>query len=123
MWAPELQVLDALSGDSMSLKLIVQLFADDERAKYALGAMLHGGEIRLIDSEGAEVPMWKWREIASASTFPESGFTLDHRLGAETSLRISSVVGPACRAGLPFRWSTPTKDAARQAAPTSLPAS
>ncbi len=76
-WAPELEMLDQLAGGPLSLPIIVELFKDKDRAASAIGKMLQGGELKLLDPDGLDVPLWKWREIASAPTFPESQYQLD----------------------------------------------
>lgn len=65
--SPELETLDQLAGGDLPLTVIRTLFPDGGRFARAIMAMLEGGEVRLLDPDGAVVPPWRWREVLAAS--------------------------------------------------------
>jgi hypothetical protein len=66
--SPELETLDQLLGGDMSLTVIRGLFENHDRFARAIAAMLDAGEVRLVDSDGTELPGWRWREVLAAET-------------------------------------------------------
>lgn len=71
--SPELDVLDQLLGTDLPLDLIAKLFPDAERCRRAIQAMLMEGQIRIVDSEGAAIPEWRYRELQYQPAFWGSG--------------------------------------------------
>jgi hypothetical protein len=69
--APELEVLDQLLGQDISLDLIAKLFPDREHCRRAVQAMLKDGDIRIVDSEGVPIPEWRYRELQHQPEFWE----------------------------------------------------
>ena len=61
--SPELETLDQLSGQNLSLSIIRQLFSDDDHFLRAVLAMLQSGEIRILLGDGIEVPHWQTHDI------------------------------------------------------------
>jgi hypothetical protein len=61
--SPELETLDQLLGGDLPLSLIRSLFAEEQRFVRGLLALLGTGEVRLLDSNGVEVPRWQWQEV------------------------------------------------------------
>jgi hypothetical protein len=66
--SPELETLDQLLGGDMSLTIVRELFENQERFARAIAAMLDAGEVRLVDSDGTELPRWRWREVIAGDT-------------------------------------------------------
>lgn len=69
--APELEVLDQLLGQDLPLNVIAKLFPDPEHCRRAIQAMLKGGDVRIVDSEGVALPEWRYRELQYRPEFWE----------------------------------------------------
>lgn len=80
MYPPELDTLDQLCGGDLPLAVVRQIFGDDDRFHRALLAMLHGRDVRLLTTNGDEVPRWRWGQLLSD---PKCG--MDHRLSLTLS--------------------------------------
>jgi hypothetical protein len=65
--SPELETLDQLLGGDLPLTVIHGLFNNGERFVGAILAMLEAGEVRLLTSDGTEVPPWQWQAVLNAS--------------------------------------------------------
>ena len=63
MSSPELETLDQLLGGEQSLQAIRPLYPDDERFLKGLSRLVSSGDLRLLTSEGAEVPAWQWHTL------------------------------------------------------------
>ena len=70
---PELEVLDQLLGGDLPVNVIAGLFSESSRCRKAIGAMLHQGEILLLDPEGSPLPIWRYRELQSNDDFWSEG--------------------------------------------------
>jgi hypothetical protein len=66
--SPELETLDQLLCGDFPLSLIRSLFAEEQRFVRGVLAMLATGEVRLLDSDCAEVPRWQWQEVLKAAS-------------------------------------------------------
>lgn len=64
--SPELELLDQLLGDDLSLPVVRRIFPDDNFFARAMNAMLETGEVRLIGNDGVELPRWQWQQILRA---------------------------------------------------------
>ena len=68
--SPELETLDQLLSGDLGLNVICALFGDNTAFVRAVSAMLQAGEVRLLTSDGLDVPRRRWSEVlvgASAS--------------------------------------------------------
>jgi hypothetical protein len=65
--SPELETLDQLMGGDLPLAIVRGFFDDDSRFTRALLAMLDAGEVRLLATDGTELPRWRWRQVLSAA--------------------------------------------------------
>jgi hypothetical protein len=76
---PELEVLDQLLGGDLPLHVVAALFDDSERCDRAIAAMIAAGEVRVLDSARAPVPLWRVRELRSQPEFwaAASGYRLE----------------------------------------------
>jgi hypothetical protein len=72
---PELEVLDQLLGGDLPLNVIAGLFPDRDRCRRAVGAMLKGGEVCILDAAGQPVPEWRYRELEYAPDIWSEGTT------------------------------------------------
>lgn len=61
--SPELETLDQLIGGDMPLSIIRGLHPDDDSLKVAVHRMLQGGDVVLLDEEGAAIPYWRSCQI------------------------------------------------------------
>lgn len=61
--SPELETLDQLAGGDMPLPVIRGLYPDDAHFVGGLSSLLHAGEVRLVATDGTELPRWRWREV------------------------------------------------------------
>jgi hypothetical protein len=59
----ELEVLDQLLGGDLPLEVIAGLFPDRDQCRRAVGAMLAGSEVSVLDSAGRPVPAWRYHEL------------------------------------------------------------
>ena len=60
--SPELDTLDQLLGGNMSLKIIRQIFPNDEGFTQGVLGLLRDSDVRLLVG-GEEVPRWQWRAL------------------------------------------------------------
>lgn len=58
--SPELEALDQLLGGNLPASVIRGLFPDTDHFLAAMRAMLMAGEIRLLNTDHAEIPRWDW---------------------------------------------------------------
>ena len=63
MSSPELETLDQLLDSDMSLRLIRQVYPDDDRFLRGVRGLLDNGDVTLKDINGVNLPGWKWREL------------------------------------------------------------
>ena len=63
MWAPELETLDQLIAGKMPLVVIQKIFPTDLTFIQGIRGLLTNGDVRLLASDSAEVPKWRWREL------------------------------------------------------------
>ena len=47
----------------MSLEVVRTLFPNDSRILQVINCLLANGDVRLLESDGAEVAEWRWREL------------------------------------------------------------
>lgn len=74
--SPELETLDQLLGGDLPASVIRKLFPDNERFMTAMRAMLTAGELRLMATDGTEIPRWKWSDaLASRVDFVRLAIT------------------------------------------------
>lgn len=70
MLSPELETLDQLAGGDLSLAVVASFYPGLEGFKKGVLGLLGEGDVVLLDSEGRDVPQWRWREL-----FSEAGLT------------------------------------------------
>ena len=61
--SPELETLDQLLGGQLALSIIRNVYPDDEAFRQGVHGLLNTGDVRLLTSDGSEVPAWRWREL------------------------------------------------------------
>jgi hypothetical protein len=66
--SPELTTLDDLLGGDMPLNRVRDLFDRADAFIAGISALLRAGEIRLVNSDGKELPHWSWPEALSTPT-------------------------------------------------------
>ena len=74
--SPEYDLLDHLLGEDYSLAFLCRLFDSKEHYCHSVMQMLVEGDVRLIDSEGNEVPKWKWRELLTDTVDQQTNYLL-----------------------------------------------
>jgi hypothetical protein len=78
MWSSESETLDQLLGGCMPLTLIRELYPDDAAFRRGILGLLRCGDVRLLSTDQAEVPQWRWRELFKGSMVPTlATFILD----------------------------------------------
>jgi hypothetical protein len=60
---PELETLDQLLGGDLPLKVAQDLYPDAHHFRLGVLGLLSCGDIRLLTTDQAEVPPWRWREL------------------------------------------------------------
>jgi hypothetical protein len=65
---PELETFDQLLSGDLPISVIRRLFDNSTHFTLAIEAMLGDAEIRLLTSDGSEVPKWQWRDVLVAVT-------------------------------------------------------
>ena len=61
--SPELELLDVLLGEDMSLERSRTIFESDEQFRRALAMMVKDGDITPRDASGVELPSWRARAV------------------------------------------------------------
>jgi hypothetical protein len=61
--SPELDTLDQLQGDDLSLGVVLRLFPDAAAFKHGVLGLISGGHVRLLTTDDKEVPPWRHREL------------------------------------------------------------
>jgi hypothetical protein len=61
-WATELETLEQLQGGDLPLATIRSLYESQEHFFRAMTAMLHTGQLRLIES-GTDVAQYRWQSV------------------------------------------------------------
>jgi hypothetical protein len=61
-WATELETLGQLQGGDLPLATIKSLYDSQDHFFRAMNAMLHTGQLRLIES-GAAVAQYRWQDV------------------------------------------------------------
>lgn len=61
--SPELETLDQLQAYDLLLSVVIQIYDSEERFRVGIHGLLTGGDVRLLNAEGAEIPSWRWREL------------------------------------------------------------
>jgi hypothetical protein len=64
--SPELETLDQLLGGDAPLSLIRDLYENPEHFTRAMIAMLEAAEVRVVGSDGIEIPRWRWHDVLSS---------------------------------------------------------
>jgi hypothetical protein len=59
----ELETLDQLLGGNLSLNVVRMLYPDEEAFSRGVLGLLSCGDVRLLATDGAEVPRWQWQEL------------------------------------------------------------
>lgn len=71
MYSPELETLDQLLACDMPLAVIAKVYPTSDHFRRGISGLLNEGDVVLLDSEGAEVPRWKWRQLFSTDNVQE----------------------------------------------------
>ncbi len=66
---PELEVLEQVVDSDLPLNVIAGLFADRDHCCRAIRAMMNEGEVVVLDPEGRQVPIWRYRELEGDPAF------------------------------------------------------
>ncbi len=61
--SPELETLDQLLGGDLPLPVVLDLFPDAAHAARGLSGLLATGDVRLVTTDGAEVPGWRHGQV------------------------------------------------------------
>jgi hypothetical protein len=59
----ELETLDQLLGGDLPLKVIRNLYPDEEAFRQGVLGLLSCGDVCLLMSDQTPVPGWRWREL------------------------------------------------------------
>jgi len=65
--SPELETLDQLLGGDLPLKVIHELYLDDDHFRRGVSGLLSSGDVKLLNVDESEVPAWRWRELFGAA--------------------------------------------------------
>jgi hypothetical protein len=75
-WSPELETLDQLLGGDMPLAVVRKLFPTADSFVRGVTGLLSGGDVRLVDCDGQELPRWRWREVLDETSAISTGVRL-----------------------------------------------
>jgi hypothetical protein len=59
----ELETLDQLAGGDLRLTIVRQFYSDDDAFTQGVLGLLSCGDARMLGTDGAEVPDWRWQEL------------------------------------------------------------
>jgi hypothetical protein len=88
MFSPEMETVDQLLGGAMSLTIVRRVYSDDAAFLRGVLALLSCGDVLLLDSEGIQVPEWRWRELFVEQKALQNLKSLNLNLTAQGARRI-----------------------------------
>ena len=85
----ELETLDQLLGGDLSLKVIRNLYSDEENFRQGVLGLLSSGDVRLLMSDQTPVPGWRWAELFVAEKAINELWNMKLNLTAQGTRRIA----------------------------------
>jgi hypothetical protein len=89
LFSPELETLDQLLACDMPLAVIAQVYPTFEHFQRGISGLLNEGDVVLLDSKGAEVPRWRWRQLFSIDDAQENLRTFRLRITPHGAKKVS----------------------------------
>ena len=74
--SPELETLDQLLGGDLPIGTLRKLYPDSGSFNHGIVGLLNNEDVRLLASDGSEVPSWRWRELFHGEASADQGFVL-----------------------------------------------
>jgi hypothetical protein len=85
----ELETLDQLLGGDLPLRVIRNLYADEEGFRQGILGLLSSGDVCLLMSDQTPVPRWRWAELFAADKVMHELGNMKLRLTAQGTRRIA----------------------------------
>ena len=85
----ELETLDQLLGGDLPLKVIRNLYADEEAFRQGVLGLLSSGDVCLLMRDQKQVPPWLWRELFGAGKVTHELGDMKLSLTAQGTRRIA----------------------------------
>lgn len=87
--SPELETLDQLLGGDLSLAIIQQVYPSIDAFKQGVLGLLNGGDVCVLEADGAIVAEWRWRQLFGENSLPYDPSQLKLRLTAQGVRRVA----------------------------------
>lgn len=87
--SPELETLDQLLSGDLSLAIIQRVYPNIDAFKRGVLGLLNGGDVCVLEADGAIVAEWRWRELFGENSAPYDPAKLKLRLTAQGAHRVA----------------------------------